>query len=136
MGFSPVIPTHLVLMTLCAASMQPAVVRTAAHYASQTWGATHAHLPPTILAMNGFAGSPVLPITGQLARQSLEVNVVGSVRSQQFRMPQPYRTAVGTAPLRGERSTVIVAGVFPAVSGRLIQPAVKVASRKEGVRKP
>ena len=82
-------------------------------YASQTCGATHAHFPPTILAMNGLAGSPVLLITGQFARQSLEVNVVGSVRSQQFKTPHPYRTAVGTAPPSGARSTVIEDGVFP-----------------------
>ena len=38
------------------------------HYSSHVCGGMHLHLPPTILAMNGFAGSfAVCSISGQLA---------------------------------------------------------------------
>jgi hypothetical protein len=51
----------------------------------------HLHLPPAaICAIKGLAGSPELPITGQLAMQGFEVNVVGSDKSQQSTMPHAY----------------------------------------------
>ena len=88
----------------------------------QFCGAMHSHLPLLILAMNGLAGSPVLPMMGQLAMQGWLVNVVGSVMSQQSTTPHAYLTAVGTAPFSGLRSTTIDDGVGPASIGRLIQP--------------
>jgi hypothetical protein len=56
-------------------------------HSSHTCGATHLHFPPVIWAIKGLAGSPELAITGQLAMHGLEVNVVGSSKSQQSMMP-------------------------------------------------
>ena len=54
----------------------------------QTCGATHSHLPSTILAMNGLAGSRLLlPMIGQLAMQPWWVYVAGSRKSQQSVTP-------------------------------------------------
>ena len=57
-------------------------------YASpHTCGAMHAHFASLMRAMNGFAGRPLLPMIGQLAMQGFEVNVSGSVMSQQLMIP-------------------------------------------------
>ena len=50
-------------------TMAPCVVNSARRrYSSHVCGGMHLHLPPTILAMNGFAGSfAVCSISGQLA---------------------------------------------------------------------
>lgn len=66
-----------------------AILPSATHQESHFCGGTHLHLPPSILAMKGFAGSPELAMIGQFAMQSFEVKVVGSERSQQLRIPQP-----------------------------------------------
>ena len=59
-------------------------------YASHTIGAMHLHLPPTILAMNGLAGSDELLMIGQLATQPWVMPSVGSLRSQQLVPPNAY----------------------------------------------
>ena len=57
------------------------------YHALQSCGATHSHFPFLILAVNGLAGKPVLPMIGQLAMHGLLVKEVGSVRSQQSTTP-------------------------------------------------
>ena len=68
-------------------------------------GATHLDSPSTILALNGFAGRPLIFVKGQLATQPRVTYRVGSEWSQQSVIPKAWRTAVGIVPLRGERST-------------------------------
>ena len=71
---------------LCAADL--------AFHALQSCGATHSHLPPLILAVNGLAGKPLLPMIGQLAMQGLLVKEVGP----------PQVTAVDDSPCVADRS--------------------------------
>ena len=87
--------------------------------------------------MKGLAGRPELAMIGQFAMQSLLVNVVGSVTSQQSTIPHAYLIAVGTAPFNGERSTVIADDVAPAAMvGRFIHPSLNCAGSLVGVAPP
>eukprot|EP00037_Helgoeca_nana_P029741 m.359334 g.359334 ORF g.359334 m.359334 type:complete len:76 (-) comp28043_c0_seq2:2063-2290(-) len=56
-------------------------------YSSHTCGAMHSHLLVVILAINGFAGKPVLPMIGQFAMHPWTLYTSGSVMSQQPTFP-------------------------------------------------
>ena len=104
-------------------------------YASHTIGGMHSHLPPTILAIKGLAGSDELLMIGQFATQPWVTPSVGSFKSQQLVSPKAYFTAVGIWPSSGEMSAVMVParGQFgrgsqapcpPAVASRLLLSAL------------